>query len=163
MAETGAQRGNSERGGRERERGGRERRRSDEARERAQEGGHEGGAEREGSDMGAQRRAQRGAQKGGTERGTKRELRARSTERAGAEGCVAKGFKKRQKNSQFCRRKRLKSNDFGGSNPVFGSSPFLCWSLGFLLSVSVLLFFGPGRPRAHILDVLRRWFRQTPT
>ena len=46
--------------------------------------------------MEAQRRAQRGAQKGGTERGTKRELRARSTEIAGAEGCVPKGFKKKK-------------------------------------------------------------------
>ena len=121
MAETGAQRGNSER-------------------ERAATWGH-----REGHRGEHRKGARRGARRGSSERGAQRGQAQR--------GVLQRGFKKDRKNSQFCRRKRLKSNDFGGSNPVFGSSPFLCWSLGFLLSVSVLLFFSAQGGREHLFSM----------
>ena len=153
-------RGGTERGGTEREHG--ERGHG----ERRHEGGHDGGAEVDGRDRGTERELrERGQRHGGTEKGTEG-----STEREHGEGheegaqsekhregqaqrgVLQRGFKKDRKNSQFCRRKRLKSNDFGGSNPVFGSSPFLCWSLGFLLSVSVLLFFSAQGGREHLFS-----------
>ena len=66
--------------------------------------------------------------------------------------CCKGVLKKDRKTVNFVGGKRLKSNDYGGSNPVFGSSPFLCWSLGFLLSVSVLFFSAQGG-REHIFSM----------
>ena len=112
---------------------------------RTQREGHREDAPREGTENGAQSEEHR--------EGRRRRV-------------CGKGRKKNRKRAvNFVVEKRPKANDFGWSNPVFGSSPFLCWSVDFFLSVSVL-FFGPGGAESTYSRcaslIIVRWFRQAP-
>ena len=83
------------------------------------------------------------------------ELRARSTERAGAEGCVAKGAKKTEKEQSILSEKTAQIERFRVVQPRFRVKSIFMLVSGLLFVCLSTFFSAQGGPRAHILDVLR--------